>query len=238
MPAKGDQMDGPPGPGDRRAAKYDVVLVLAAGEPIDQRVADVLPVAGLVIAADSGLAQAQRLGLRPDLLVGDLDSVEPDEVAAVAAAGTRVERHPTEKDQIDLELALDAACGAGAATIVLVAGAGGRLDMAIANLLVAARSRYARVRIEGWVGSAWFAVARPNHVVDIHGMPGELVSLLPVGGPAGGITTEGLRYPLHAESLDAGTTRGVSNELIGPDASLSLTSGVLLVIRPDALENS
>jgi thiamine pyrophosphokinase len=94
------------------------------------------------------------------------------------------------------------------------------------------------VRIEGWVGSAWFAVARPNHVVDIHGMPGELVSLLPVGGPAGGITTEGLRYPLHAESLDAGTTRGVSNELIGPDASLSLTSGVLLVIRPDALENS
>jgi thiamine pyrophosphokinase len=238
MPAKGDLMDGPPGPDDRRAPGHDVVLVLAAGEPVDPRVADVLPAAELVIAADSGLAQARRLGLRPDLLIGDLDSVEPGEVTAVAAAGTRVERHPTEKDQIDLELALDAACDAGAATIVLVAGAGGRLDMAIANLLVAARSRYARVRIEGWVGSAWFAVARPNHVVDIHGMPGELVSLLPVGGPAGGITTEGLRYPLHAESLDAGTTRGVSNELIGPDASLSLTSGVLLVIRPDALENS
>ena len=231
-------MDPPARPGDDQQARPGVVLVLAGGEPVDPRLTDALPPVALVIAADSGLAQARRLGLRPDLLVGDLDSVDPVEVAAVAAEGTRVERHPVEKDQIDLELALDAASDAGAAAIVLVVGTGGRLDMALANLLVIARPRYAGVRIEGWVGTAWLAVARSNRPVDIHGRPGEVVSLVPVGGPAGGITTDGLRSPLLGEALDPGTTRGVSNELLASHATVSLESGVLLVVRPHALEVS
>lgn len=229
-------MDAPSGRDDGRAPRHDVVLVLAAGGAVDPRVGAALPRADLVIAADSGLEQARRLGLRTDVLVGDLDSVDPDDVAAVEATGTRVERHPTEKNEIDLELALDAACDAGASTIVLVAGAGGRLDMALSNLLVAAHPQYAHVHIEGWIGSAWVAVARPNQPMTVQGVAGELVSLVPVGGAAGGITTEGLRYPLRAETLGAGTTRGVSNELTGSHASVSLTDGVVLVIRPDALE--
>ncbi len=218
-----------------RTRPSEVALVLAAGGPVDPRIARALPAASLVVAADSGLSQARVLGVRPDLLVGDLDSVEPGEVASVAAAGTRVERHPVEKDQIDLEIALDAACDAGATAIVVVAGAGGRLDMSLANLLVLALPRYAAVHLEGWVGTAWVAVARPGNAVEVHGTPGEIVSLVPVGGLAGGITTSGLRYPLQTGSLTAGTTRGVSNELTGSSATVSLTDGVLLVIRPDAL---
>ncbi|MBV8952003.1 MAG: thiamine diphosphokinase [Actinobacteria bacterium] len=212
-------------------------IVLAAGGAVDARIADLLPAAALVIAADAGLAQARALGLRPDLLVGDLDSVEPGEIASVAASGTRVERHPVEKDQIDLEIALDAARDAGVPAIVVVAGAGGRLDMSLANLLVLALSRYADIRIEAWIGTAWLAVARAGRSVQLCGRPGEIVSLVPVGGPAGGITTAGLRYPLHDEALSAGTTRGVSNELTDArGGSVSLTEGVLLVVRPDALE--
>lgn len=229
-------MDAPARSTDEPARRQLVALVLAGGGPVDSRVARVLPAAALVVAADSGLSQARLLGLHPDLLVGDLDSVEPAEVAAVAASGTRVERHPAEKNEIDLELALDAACDAGAATILLVAGAGGRLDMVLANLLVTALPRYERVHIEGWIGSAWFAVARPNRTVEIRGRPGELVSILPLGGHAAGITTTGLRYPLHDEALGAGTTRGVSNEITGADATVTIGSGVALVIRPDALE--
>jgi thiamine pyrophosphokinase len=238
MPAKGHLMDAPSRPDHGRAHRPDVVLVLAAGGNVDPRIAGSLPAFDLVIAADSGLTQAERLGLRADVLVGDLDSVEPDEIVAAAARGTRVERHPVEKDQIDLELALDAACDTGASRVVLVAGAGGRLDMALANLLVAAHPRYERVHIDGWIGPAWFAVGRPNRPVDIHGAPGEVVSVLPVGGAAGGISTEGLRYPLRGETLDAGTTRGVSNELLGTQARISLTDGTVLVVRPDALERS
>ncbi len=229
-------MDAPARSTDERAPQPLTALVLAAGGPVDPRVARALPGAALVIAADSGLSQARLLGLQPDVLIGDLDSVEPGEVVAVAASGTRVERHPTEKNEIDLELALDAARDAGAARIVLVAGAGGRLDMALGNLLVTALPKYAAVRIEGWVGSGWFAVARPNQPVEILGAARELVSILPLGGPAGGITTVGLRYPLRGESLASGTTRGVSNELTGSRAAVTISSGVALVIRPEALE--
>ncbi|MFN2322443.1 MAG: thiamine diphosphokinase, partial [Trueperaceae bacterium] len=107
----------------------------------------------LVIAADGGLRHAAALGLVPDLLVGDLDSVD----AAVLAAhpGLESERHPTDKDALDLELALDAAAARGAGRITVVGGLSGRLDQTLATVLVVqarhAASAAARERIEAAV---------------------------------------------------------------------------------------
>lgn len=212
-----------------------VALVVAAGEAPDPRLRAHLPPAGLVVAADSGIALTRALGLRADLLVGDLDSAEPADVAAAEAEGTRIEAHPAEKDQIDLELALDAVCDLGAGRVVVVAGAGGRLDMALANVAVLTRPRYAAMRIEAWTGRAWLAVVRAPRPLAVRGRPGETVSLLPAGGSAT-VTTDGLRYPLHGEALLPGSSRGISNELLGTDASVQVSDGVLLVVRPDALE--
>ena len=205
--------------------------VFAGGDPPDAAVLHDLPRADLVIAADSGLEHAQRLGVTVDLLVGDLDSVGADALEAAVAAGVDVEQHPTAKDATDLELALDAAIQRGAGSALVVGGHGGRLDHLLANALLCASPRFATLRIEARMGDARVAVIHDH--ADIDGAPGSLCSLLPVGGPADGVTTTGLRFPLHGETLEPGSTRGVSNEFLGSTAAVSLQGGVLLAVVPN-----
>ena len=195
-----------------------------------------LPTGTRVIAADSGLGVADALGVHVDLLVGDLDSADPALVAAAIASGTTVERHPAEKDATDLELAFDAALARGARRIVLVDGGGDRLDHLLGNLLLLASPALAGVEVEAFCGSARVTVARGGEPpVSIGGAPGCFVTLLAIGRPARGIVTEGLRYPLRDEELAPGTTRGVSNELVGRSATVGLAAGTLLVVQPHAL---
>jgi thiamine pyrophosphokinase len=114
--------------------------------------------------------------------------------------------------------------------VVVVSGGGGRLDHAFSNLLVLASPRYSRVRVRALIGDAEVAVVRDHHVMTAPA--GTVVSLFAVGGPARGVTTEGLRYPLRDEVLDPLSSRGVSNEFAGGPAAVRVADGVLLVIRP------
>ena len=205
--------------------------VFAGGDPPDAAVLRDLPRADLVIAADSGLGHAQRLGVAVDLLVGDLDSVDADALEAAVAAGVDVEQHPTAKDATDLELALDAAVQRGARSALVVGGHGGRLDHLLANALLCASPRFATLRIEARMGDARVTVIHDRAEID--GAPGSLCSLLPVGGPADGVSTTGLRFPLHNETLEPGSTRGVSNEFLASTATVSLQGGVLLAVVPN-----
>jgi thiamine pyrophosphokinase len=186
----------------------------------------------VVVAADSGVRHAVALGLRVDRAVGDFDSVDPALLDRVEAEGAVVERHPTAKDATDLELALDAAMVHDPARLVVVGGHGGRLDHLLANALVLASGRYAGATVEAVVGDALVSVARPGAAVVVHGRPDDVVTLLPVHGAAHGVRTAGLRYPLRDETLHEGSTRGVSNELLGEEATVRLSAGVLLVVRP------
>lgn len=203
------------------------VAVVVGGNTVDPAIASQLGDVDYVIAADSGLHAAQRLGLTTDLLVGDLDSVDHEMLDGLAA---RIERHPRAKDQTDIVLALDRASDARADRVIVVSGGGGRLDHALANLLVLASPRYAHVEIRAHVGSARVDVVRSR--VEMTGDPGTLVSLFAVGGPASGVTTDGLRFPLRDAVLEPLSSRGVSNELIGGPASVAVADGTLLAIRP------
>jgi len=216
-------------------ASVAVAVVFAGSQTVASTLADRLPGDADVIAADSGLRVAHALGLHVDHLVGDLDSAESDAVDAAVASGTTVDRHPADKDATDLELAFDAAATRGARHVVLVDGGGDRLDHLLANLLLLASPAYASFEMEAYCGTARISVARGGHPPrTIEGPPDSFVTLLPVGGPARGIVTDGLRYPLHDEDLAPGTTRGVSNELVATSASVQLTSGTLLVVQPFA----
>jgi thiamine pyrophosphokinase len=207
------------------------VLVFAGGEPVPERVAARLPADALVIAADSGLGHALALGRHVDLVVGDLDSVEPGVLDTAAHAGTQVERHPAEKEQTDLELALRAARARGATRVVVAGGYGGRLDHFLANALALAGPAADGAAVQWVTGAALLTVVRSESA--LRGAPGDLCSLLAVGGPARGVRTEGLRYPLRGEELLPGSTRGISNELIQPVARVSLETGTLLAVQPE-----
>ncbi|HEY1318167.1 MAG TPA: thiamine diphosphokinase [Gaiella sp.] len=189
-----------------------------------------VPPARTVVAADGGLLRARELGLAVDVVVGDLDSVTPEALAEAEAAGARVVRHPPAKDATDLELALDEAVAVGPRRVLVVASAEGRLDHLLASLLLLTAERYAAVELDALVGDALVHVVRAERRLE--GRPGDLLTLVPLGGPATGVTTEGLEYPLAGETLGPGTTRGVSNVFTGTDARVALDSGVLLAIRP------
>ena len=208
----------------------ETVLLFTGGDPVDPSVALRLPADAYVIAADSGLAQAVALGRHVDLAVGDFDSVDPVALQAAADGGTTIERHPVAKDETDLELGLVAAVAHGASRVVVVGGHGGRVDHFIAGALLLASPRFDAVRITAHVGSAVLNVVRDEVV--LAGEIGTLVSLLPVGGDASGVWTDGLEYKLCGETLRAGSTRGVSNVMVAATATVTVGSGVLLAVQP------
>jgi thiamine pyrophosphokinase len=209
-----------------------VALVFAGGDPVDGGVAARLPQAGVtVVAADSGVEVALALGRRVDLVIGDFDSADPAAVEAAVASGAEVRRYPADKDQSDLELALHAARGSGAKRVVVVGGYGGRLDHFLANALLLASPAFADLDIEALVGDARITVIHREG--RLSGAPGDLVSLLAVGGPARRVRTAGLRFPLEGEDLLPGSTRGVSNKFSDPDATVSLEHGALLAVQPE-----
>jgi thiamine pyrophosphokinase len=209
------------------------VIVVSGGDPPALQALEGLPTDARVVAADSGLDFAHGLGLHVDVVVGDLDSVSEVALAAARHAGTTIERHPSAKDATDLELALDRAVELGAARIVVLGGAAGRFDHVVGGLLLLADERYENVHMTARLGSARVAVVRGEATLE--GQVGDYVTLLPVAGPAEGITTSGLLYPLHNEDLLPGTTRGVSNELVTRTATVHVRQGVLFAIQPTAI---
>jgi thiamine pyrophosphokinase len=209
-----------------------VALVFAGGEPVDGNVVARLPSADVtVIAADSGVEHALALRRDVDLVVGDFDSADPAAVDAAVAGGAEVRRYPADKAQSDLELALHAARAGGASRVIVVGGYGGRLDHFLANALLLASPSFTELRIEALVGEALITVIHRD--ARLSGTPGDLCSLLAVGGPARRVRTGGLRFPLDGEDLLPGSTRGVSNEFSDPVATVSLEHGALLAVQPD-----
>jgi len=202
------------------------VVVVASGEGPNLT----LPATGAVVAADGGLLRALDLGLAVDVVVGDLDSVTPEALTTAEAAGARIVRHPTAKDATDLELALDEALALGARRVLLVASSVGRLDHLLGSLLLLGSERYSGLELDALVGDALVHVVRDERVLS--GAPGELLSLLALGGPAVGVATDGLEYPLRRETLEPGSSRGISNVFTGAEARVALERGVLLALRP------
>ena len=188
------------------------------------------PAGATVIAADGGLERAAALGLDVAVAIGDFDSAAPQAVAAAEHRGVRVVRHPAAKDATDLELALDEAVAMGARSILVVGSDGGRLDHLTAGLLLLGAATYREVTVDAVLGETRVAVVRTRRT--LAGEIGETLSLLPVHGPAVGVTTTGLEYPLGGERLEPGSTRGVSNVFAAPTATVALEQGTLLALQP------
>jgi thiamine pyrophosphokinase len=207
-------------------------IIFANGQfPDAGRARDRLRPDDLVIAADGGTRHALAIGVIPHVVIGDLDSISPDERARVEAAGARVVRHSPRKDETDLELALLHAVHAGATEIVVLAALGGRLDQTIANLLLLALPELSGLDVRVVEGDQTaFLVREGGDAARIEGRPGDTVSLIPLGGDAVGVTAEGLEWPLHEDTLRFGPARGVSNVLTADQARVRVRQGLLLCV--------
>jgi thiamine pyrophosphokinase len=204
----------------------DTILVFAGGDPPEPDLAQEIPAADLVMAADSGYDAAVSLGYAVDVLVGDLDSI----VTQTVPGHVIVERHPADKDQTDLDLALELAMRDEPSRVVVVGGTGGRLDHELATASLICDERWSEIELD-WVSSRARAhVIRRRRIV--HGDVGAIVTLLAVGGPVSGLTTRGLKWELASATFEPGSTWGVSNLMQTPIADIKVGSGCLLVVFP------
>jgi thiamine pyrophosphokinase len=189
----------------------------------------------LVIAADGGARHAAGLGVRIDIWIGDGDSTDPAVLRTMTERGMEIHSAPAAKDESDAELAVRFALDRGAAGIVIVGGTGGpRMDHALANIGLLAMPELIGRDAALLDSGARIRRVRGPGTMELSGAPGNLVSLLPDGGPALDVTTDGLVYPLRGEPLLPGPPRGLSNVIERTPASVRIGSGSLLVIESAA----
>ena len=183
----------------------------------------------LVICADGGAQRALALGLDPDVVIGDLDSLDRDLQAQLEVEGCQIFVHPTHKDETDLELALRYAVDHGVDEILILGALGGRIDQTLANVLLLALPELEGIQTRIVAGNQEMFLIRGQACIE--GRVGDTVSLLPIAGDATGIATEGLEYPLQDGTLKFGPALGVSNVLMAPVARVQVEHGLLVCIH-------
>lgn len=203
------------------------ILIFAGGDSPHEKLAEELPEARLIIAADSGYDIAVAAGFTVDVLVGDMDSITTESIPDHVV----VERHSPDKDATDLELALERAVAQDPQRLVVVGGAGGRFDHEVAAAGLLCSPRWEMVDEIDWITDrGWSHVITSRRI--LHGDVGALISLIPMGGAAHGVHTRGLRWDLKGATLAPGTTWGVSNQFKSPIADIRLDDGCLLAVIP------
>jgi thiamine pyrophosphokinase len=209
-----------------------VVVVIGGGE-LAARAVDAVPRDAVIIAADSGLDHAVTAGMRPDSLVGDLDSISAGGRMWAYAHGLDIDEHPVEKDATDTELALEAAAAVPDATHLLVlGGAGDRVDHLLGTLLALGNARLAHLqRVRAIIGSTQFVVVHAGHRVTLPLEPDDLFSVLALHGPADGVTLTGAKWELNDAHLDGTESLGVSN-IAKERTVIDVTTGVVTVVIP------
>lgn len=176
----------------------------------------------VIICADGGFNHASRCGIQADFVIGDMDSVKVD----ISNENTRV--YPTRKDFTDSELAVELAFEQGCDEIILLAMTGTRLDHTIANICLL--KRIAENGVRGAIIDKENTIYYINNHMELNGLSGKTVSLIPLNGDLTGVSNSGLMYPLNNETVYYGATRGISNEVISDKADITVCGGEGIVV--------
>jgi len=206
------------------------IIIFANGELPDLNKARLLPREDdYIICADGGTRHALAMDIQPNLVIGDMDSLKKGKWQKLEKAGIPIELYPHDKNETDLELAIMRAIELEPKEILVMAALGGRLDHTLGNLALLSDPRLSSLntRFDDGVEEIFFC----REQVEIRGRSEDIISLIPWGGPVQGIQTKGMRWPLNRETLYPQKTRGISNEMLGDSASVSVESGLLLIIH-------
>lgn len=182
-----------------------------------------------VICADNGIKHARKLGVCPDLILGDFDSCDQEDLAYFEAQNVKVQRVPTMKDETDTELAIDTALIKGATEIDVFGGVGSRMDHSLGNIHLLKKTLDKGVKM--WLYSSHNQITLMDHEIVLEGRAGQTISLLPLTMEVTGICTEGLLYEVQDGIFTLGRPIGVSNQMIGKEARIAVESGLLLVMK-------
>ncbi|MBX3077442.1 thiamine diphosphokinase [Candidatus Obscuribacterales bacterium] len=185
----------------------------------------------IVICADGGSNHAAELGVKPAIVIGDMDSVAPELLLQYQQGGVDIRRFPKDKDASDLELCLEAAVGFNPTEITCICVLGNREDHSLTNTFLLARyaSRNNKVTM---LGSNWQAqFITKQHPREFTGTPGDIVSLMPMTATVAGVTIEGVKWPLENAELAWGSSHTVSNEFAQTHVSIKITTGLILAIH-------
>ena len=216
------------------------VIIILGGDAPDPRVRHLIPTDAYVIAADRGVDHALALGLLIDLAVGDMDSVSLAGLAHLQQERIPTERHPTDKEASDGELAIDAALRQRPDEVYIVCGGGqDRFDHLMITAALLTHPLLAGREVTAYLGDTMIVPVQSGERRQFVGQRDATVTLLAVNGPAVGVTTTGLTFALNDETLQPWSSRGLSNRIESDVTlcSVSVQRGALLIIRPDALRD-
>lgn len=206
------------------------IVIFANGELPDlDQARSILRADDTIICADGGTRHALALHIRPDLIIGDMDSAERDQLRELRNSDIPIELFAHDKNETDLELAINHAVELNPTQIIIVGALGGRLDQTLGNIALLSSPGLSTLNARLDDGMEEVFICRDQ--AQVHGKSGDLVSLIPWQGPVTGVQTEDLKWPLRSETLYPDKTRGISNEMLGETASVSIASGLLLVVH-------
>jgi thiamine pyrophosphokinase len=227
----GDLLKSPP-PTGRRIFLRAVIIANGILDNHDRVLSQLKP-EDLLIAADGGTEHCKKIGIRPDIVIGDMDSISTQLMAEFQSNGTKFIIHSRDKDQTDLELALSYAQQNGVNEVIFFGIFGGRLDLSLSNILLLTRDEWKPISLVVINGPDTACLLRAKGSISVKGKPGDLVSLVPLSEVVEGVSTRGLRWQLDQAVLLQGNTRSVSNELLIDSAQVRIDKGKLLLVHRD-----
>lgn len=184
--------------------------------------------ADFVVGVDGGATHLRKLGVKPNLLLGDFDSIDPKDLEFFRRQEVEILEFPPQKDMTDTELAMETLINKGYKTIYFIGGLGSRFDHSISNVFTL--KKLLEKNIEGIIVNETNQIRMIQDKISLTKEEGWKVTLLALSEEVEGVTTQGLRYPLHNATLRIGSSLGVSNEFAADRAEVIVKKGVLLVL--------
>lgn len=204
------------------------VMILINGEVSDlDFLKETLQQGDYLICADGAAKYLRAIDVVPDLMVGDFDSIAPEDFAWMKAKGVTLREFPARKDFTDSELALRYALELKPKKITLLGAVGSRWDHSLSNIMFL--DHLHRLGVEGEIRNEKGFLTLVSSRTTLRGTPGDIVSLIPLSEQVTGVTLRGLEYPLTDHTIQRGSSLGISNQLIDAEGEITLKTGKLLV---------
>ena len=208
------------------------VVVVIGGGQLSTRAVTEVTAGAWVIAADSGLDHAVAAGLRPNVLVGDLDSISAHGKMWAYAHELEIEQHDLDKDATDTELALARAAATDATHLLVLGAAGDRFDHTLGTIAALGNPLMARFEaIRLLLDDTVVHIIHAGRSLSLDLPPNALFSLFALHGPCRGVEVTGTRWPLTDAVLNSTSTRGVSNETTDL-LNITVNDGILTLVVP------